>query len=95
MLPILIGPVVLVVGSLVCGRSCFGPKATPSTYLPATATGSWTTTVRLVEQADDTEQIVDDYDEYAYNIYYEETEDELYEAAGDSFAVTQLNEKED
>jgi len=44
---------------------------------------------------DGIEQVVDDYDEYAYNIYYEETEDQLYEAAGDGFAVTQLNEAED
>jgi hypothetical protein len=98
LLPILIGLAVLVIGGLLCGRSCFGPKAEPSTYLPATAEGSWTTTVELVgsQQIDEsTEQVVDDYDEYAYNIYYEETEAKVYEAAGDAFAVTQLNERKD
>jgi len=98
LLPILIGLVVLVFVGLVCGRSCFGPRAEPSTYLPATAEGSWTATVKIVvphEMDEGTEQVVDDYDEYAYNIYYEEAEDKLYEAAGDGFAVTQLNEKED
>jgi len=102
LLPILIGLAVLVFGGLICSRACLGPKAEPSTYLPATAEGSWTAIVRVVLPSEvqgyggeDTEEVVDDYDEYAYNIYYEETEDKLYEAAGDSFVVTQLNEKED
>ena len=99
LLPVLIGLAVLIFGGLLCGRSCFGPKVEPSTYLPATAEGSWTATVKLVgigEREDENAgQVVDDYDEYAYNIYYEEAEDKLYEAAGDGFAVTQLNEKED
>jgi hypothetical protein len=34
--------------------------------------------------------VVDEYDEYAYNIYYEETHEQVYEAAGTEFAVTQL-----
>ena len=34
--------------------------------------------------------VVDEYDEYAYNIYYEETHDQVYEASGTEFAVTQL-----
>jgi hypothetical protein len=42
-----------------------------------------------------TEQTVDDYDEYAYSIYYEETEEQLYEAAGEDFVVTRLNESRD
>jgi hypothetical protein len=33
---------------------------------------------------------VDNYDEYAYNIYYEETYAQVYEARGAEFAVTQL-----
>jgi hypothetical protein len=102
LLPILIGLAVLVFGGLICSRACLGPRAEPSIYLPATAEGSWTATVRVVLPSEmqgyggeDTERIVDEYDDYAYNIYYEETEDRLYEAAGDSFVVTQLNEKED
>jgi hypothetical protein len=34
--------------------------------------------------------IVDEYDEYAYNIYYEETYEQVYEASGTQFVVTQL-----
>ena len=125
-LSILIVLALLIFGGLLCGRSCLGPRAEPSVYLPADAEGSWVTTVKLVvpqvtieerfrsdcdldvgctvipgtcevrEREDKyTEHTVDDYDDYAYNIYYEEAEDKLYEAAGDSFVVTQLNEKED
>jgi hypothetical protein len=48
------------------------------------------------ERADRTsERQVDDYDEYAYNIYYEETEGRLYEAVADSFVVTELNAQKD
>jgi hypothetical protein len=42
-----------------------------------------------------TERVVEDYDDFAYDIYYEELTEELYEAAGDSFAVTRLNPDED
>jgi hypothetical protein len=42
-----------------------------------------------------TEREVDNYDDYAYNIYFEELTQELYEASGDTFAVTQLNPDED
>jgi len=42
-----------------------------------------------------TEQVVDEYDDYAYNIYFEETERSLYEATGGEFVVTQLNESEE
>jgi hypothetical protein len=34
--------------------------------------------------------LVDEYDEYTYNIYYEETYQRLYEASGTQFTVTQL-----
>jgi hypothetical protein len=119
---ILIGVVVLICAGLICARACLGPRAEPLTYLPATADGSWTTTVDLVapqmsvgagwrsdceadinctvvpgtcemrEREDEySERVVDEYDDYAYNIYYEEAEGKLYEAAGDSFTVTQLN----
>ena len=126
LLPVLILLVLLICGVILLSRSCSGPEVTPATYLPATAEGSWTTTVNLMvpqvvvrdrfrsdyeadanctviagtcemrnREDDYTEQVVDDYDEYAYNIYYEEAEGRLYEAAGDSFVVTQLNEKKD
>lgn len=116
----------LAIGAIVCSRACslFGER--PAAYLPATAEGSWTTTVNVMapqtvvkegwrsdceaeagctvlahtcqlRQREDryTEQKIDDYDEYAYNIYYEETEGETYEAAGGEFAITQLNQGED
>ncbi len=115
---------VLVIGILVCGRSCFAPKA--ETYLPVTAEGSWQTTVEVLvpqmvrsegwrsdcESDPDctvlsgtcqmrpredkfTENQVDEYDDYAYNIYYEEEEDKIYEASGTDFAVTELNPPKD
>ena len=119
---ILIAVAVLICVGLICARSCLGPEAAATTYLPATADGSWTATVQVVapqgavsegwrsdceadagctvvpgtcelrERADRTsERVVDEYDDYAYSIYYEELEGKLYEAAGDSFVVTQLN----
>lgn len=125
-LPILVIVIVLICGGLLLSRACLGPQATPTTYLPATAAGSWTTTVRLlvpevtvqegwrsdceadpqcivlpgtcqVQEREDryTERTVDDYDEYAYSIYYEETEDRLYEAAGQDFVSTQLNARKE
>jgi hypothetical protein len=36
------------------------------------------------------DQVVDDYEEYAYNIYYEETYEQVYEARGASFVATGL-----
>ena len=121
-----IGLIAFICLILLLSRACGGPKATPTTYLPATADGSWTTAVRLVvpqvevrdrwrsdceadaqcavipgtcelrERPDEhAERKVDDYDEYAYSIYYEEAEGRLYEAAGDNFVVTELNEKRD
>ena len=124
-LPILFALIVLIVGAVICS-TCLGPRAKPSVYLPATASGSWVTTVKVLapeltsterfrsdceadakcrvipgtctmrEREDEfTERVVDDYDDYAYTIYYEELAEELYEAAGDSFEVTQLNADED
>jgi hypothetical protein len=44
---ILIGAfIALVIGIIVCGGSCFRPRA--STYLPATAEGSWQATVNVL-----------------------------------------------
>jgi hypothetical protein len=34
--------------------------------------------------------VVDEYDEFAYNIYYEETYGQVYEASGTEFVITQL-----
>jgi hypothetical protein len=36
------------------------------------------------------DKVVDEYDEYAYKIYHEETHDQVYEASGTEFVVTQL-----
>ncbi|HSJ54138.1 MAG TPA: hypothetical protein VLC52_10385 [Anaerolineae bacterium] len=36
------------------------------------------------------DQVVDDYEEYAYNIYYEETYKQVYQAQGTEFVVTKL-----
>jgi len=53
-------------------------------------------TCELRERRDQyAERKVDEYDDYAYNIYYEETEDRLYEADADTFVVTALNPKRD
>jgi hypothetical protein len=42
-----------------------------------------------------TEREIENYDDYAYSIYFEELTQELYEAAGDEFAVTYLNLDDD
>jgi hypothetical protein len=116
--------IALVIGIIVCGRSCMAPKA--ETYLPATAEGSWQATVKVLvpqmvrgegwrsECESDpnctvlsgtcqmrpredkfTETRVDEYDDYAYNIYYEEEEGKMYEASGTDFATTELNPPKD
>jgi len=36
------------------------------------------------------DRVVDDYEEYAYDIYYEETTDQVYEARGTDFVATTL-----
>jgi hypothetical protein len=116
--------ITLVIGIIVCGRSCMRPSA--STYLAATAEGSWQTTVNMLvpqvvrsegwrsdcESDPDcavlvstcqmrpredkfTENKIDEYDDYAYNIYYEEEENKIREASGTDFAVTELNPPKD
>ncbi len=108
------------------GQTFLGPRAKPTSYVPATARGSWTAQVQLLmpqvmtsegwrsdceadadctvlpgtcrlKQREDryTEQIVDEYDDYAYNIYYEETGRLLYESADGDFVNTQLNPGEE
>ena len=53
-------------------------------------------TCELRERADQyAERKIDEYDDYGYNIYYEETESKLYETAADTFVVTELNPKRD
>jgi hypothetical protein len=42
-----------------------------------------------------TENEIDEYDDYAYNIYYEEEEGKIYEASGTEFTITQLNPPRD
>jgi hypothetical protein len=115
---------VLLIGILICGRSCFAPKV--ESYLPATAEGSWQTTVKVLApqivrdegwrsdcESDPnctvlpktcqmrlredkfTENKIDEYDDFAYSIYYEEEEAKIYEASGTEFAVTELNPPKD
>ena len=38
--------IALVIGIIICGRSCLAPQA--DTYLPATTEGSWQTTVKVL-----------------------------------------------
>jgi hypothetical protein len=38
-----------------------------------------------------TEREIENYDDYAYNIYFEELGQELYEVSGDAFIIVQLN----
>jgi hypothetical protein len=123
---LLLGGLGILVLCLVVCLALFASRAKPATYVPATAEGSWTASVKLlvpeiisgedwrsnceadtactvvpgtcqVQQRRDkfTERTVDEYDDYAYNIYYEATEKKLYEASGDGFAVTELNASED
>ena len=47
-----------------------------------------TCVLKDTERYDD--RVVDDYEEYAYNIYYEETYQKVYEAQGTEFVVTSL-----
>lgn len=51
-----------------------------------------TCTMRETNAYSDT--VVDDYEEYAYNIYYEESWDRLYQAQGTEFVVTSLGSDE-
>lgn len=118
--------IVFICVALLLSRACMGPREPATTYVPATAQGSWTTTVNLLapgvtiteryraeceadpqcrvipgtcqlrERGDTyTEQTVDEYDDYAYSIYYEETEGQIYEAVAQDFVVTQLNAPKD
>ena len=63
------------------------------------ADGSCTVLVEACEMRERrdrfSEREVDNYDDYAYSIYREELTQELFEAAGDEFAITQLNPDED
>jgi hypothetical protein len=51
-----------------------------------------TCTMRETNAYHDT--VVDDYEEYAYNIYYEESWDKLYQVQGTEFVVTSLGSDE-
>lgn len=124
-LPIFVAIIVLILAIVLCS-TCLGPREQPASYLPATVSGSWATTVEVLvpqttvqdrfrsdceadpncavipgtcqmrEREDAfSERVVDEYDDFAYSIYYEETEGKLYEASGTDFVVTRLNEDED
>lgn len=73
----------------------FGPQATIEEHWESDCTGTANAVVRpgtCIKK--DTQRyqdkMVKEYDEYAYNIYYEETYDQVYEASGTEFVATQL-----
>jgi hypothetical protein len=73
----------------------FGPQVTMEERWESECTAAANATVRPgtcvmkdTQRYNDT--VVDEYDEYAYNIYHEETYDQVYEASGTEFAATQL-----
>lgn len=77
----------------------WGPQATREERWEADCRSEPQATVQVstcilkdTERYDD--RVVDDYEEYAYNIYYEETYEQVYEARGTEFVVTSLGTDE-
>jgi hypothetical protein len=82
-------------GSWTTTVTVFGPQVKVEERWEADCTGDVNGTVQVstcVMKDTDTYQdnVVDDYEEYAYNIYYEETWDKTYQAQGTEFVVTAL-----
>lgn len=83
------------IGSWTTTATVFGPQVTIEERWEVDCTSDSGATVRVrscVEKDTDTYRntVVDDYEEYAYNIYYEETWDKAYETRGTVFVVTTL-----
>ncbi len=57
---------------------------------PQATVQATTCVMRQTDEYDDV--VVDEYEEYAYNIYYEETQAQVYEARETEFVVTELGE---
>jgi hypothetical protein len=84
-------------GSWTTTVTVFAPQVKVEEQWEADCTGDVNGTVRVgtcVMKDTDTYQdnVVDDYEEYAYNIYYEEMWDKTYQARGTEFVVTALGD---
>jgi len=81
------------------GVTIFGPQVTTTEGWEADCTRNSAAIVRsgscMLKDTDVyQDQVVDDYGEYAYNIYYEETWSRVYEAEGIQFVATTLGTDE-
>jgi hypothetical protein len=77
----------------------FGPQVAVQEQWETDCTANPNATVRagtcvMKDTAAYQDKVVDEYDEYAYNIYYEETYSQVYEAQGTEFTPTQLKTDE-
>jgi hypothetical protein len=77
----------------------FGPQVTMQEAWETDCTAKPNATVRagtciMKDTNAYQDRVVDEYDEYAYNIYYEETYSQVYEAKGSEFVPTQLKTDE-
>jgi hypothetical protein len=82
-------------GSWTTTATVFGSQVQTNERWAADCVSEANATVRIgscIQKDTDTyrDTIVDDYEEYAYDIYYEETSDETYETRGATFVVTTL-----
>jgi hypothetical protein len=82
-------------GSWTTTAALFGPQVETDERWEVDCTSDSSATVRVrscIEKDTDTyrDSVVDDYEEYAYNIYYEETWDKTYETRGTEFVVSTL-----
>jgi len=86
-------PVTRASGSWETAVTVFGPQVTVQNLWQSECAGNPTSRVRAETciQADTgREQVVDQRDEFAYEIYYEETWSQIYQAQGIEFTVTEL-----
>jgi hypothetical protein len=77
----------------------FGPQVTVEEHWEADCTANPNAQVRagtctLKDTTTYQDTVADEYDEYAYNIYYEETYSQIYEAQGTEFVQTTLKTDE-
>ena len=82
-------------GTWTTTTTVYGPQVTVQERWETDCLNDPQATVRpgtcILKDADTyTDKIVDDYEEYAYDIYYDETWDTTYQAQGTDFAVTTL-----
>lgn len=82
-------------GSWTTTVTLFAPQVQPAEMWETDCTNNPSGVVRtetciLKDAGTYQDNVVDDYEEYAYNIYYEETMDQTYQAQGAEFIVTAL-----